>query len=109
MFAIHTEILLVQLSKNPLALLIGRSAVGFTLVGMLAIFPVETADFYGVKNLGVNCGVMITAWEVGGVFGPLLGGVVRDVTGGYEISHFLSAVLSVAGALLSLMVKHPEA
>jgi MFS family permease len=110
MFAIQAVIYFLFSSlRNPLALLIGKSIVGFTFGGMLAIFPVITADFYGVKNLGVNYGVMITAWGVGGVVGPLLGGVARDVTGGYEISYIVSAVLSVAGALLSLIVKHPEA
>gem|GEM_PF-409862 len=76
---------------------------------MLAIFPVVTAYFYGVKNLGANCGVMITARGVGCVVGPLLGVVARDVIGQFEINYIASAVLSVAGALLSLMVKHPEA
>jgi len=80
-----------------------------TFDGMLAIFPVVTAYFYGVKNLGANCGVMITARGVGCVVGPLLGVVARDVIGQFEINYIASAVLSVAGALLSLMVKHPEA
>jgi hypothetical protein len=35
--------------------------VGFTFGGMLAIFPVVTADFFGLKNLGLNYGLMITA------------------------------------------------
>ncbi len=93
---------------NPVALLIGKSLVGFTFGGMLAIFPVITADFYGMKNLGVNYGVMITAWGVGGILGPLLGGIARDITGGYEISYLVSAVLSVAGAAISLLVRHPD-
>ncbi|AFK07506.1 oxalate:formate antiporter [Mesotoga sp. HF07.pep.5.2.highcov] len=109
MFAIQALVYFLFSSlTNPLALLIGKSVVGFTFGGMLAIFPVVTADFYGVKNLGVNYGVMITAWGVGGVIGPLLGGIARDITGGYEISYIVSAVLSVAGALLSLVIRHPE-
>jgi len=98
LFAIQAIIYFLFSSlRNPLVLLIGKSIVGFTFAGMLAIFPVVTADFYGVKNLGVNYGVMITAWGVGGVVGPLLGGIARDVTGGYEISYVVSAVLSVVG------------
>ena len=110
MFSIQALIYFLFSSfTNPVALLIGKSVVGFTFGGMLAIFPVVTADFYGVKNLGLNYGVMITAWGVGGVIGPLLGGIARDLTGGYGISYIVSAVLSVMGAVLSLMVRHPEA
>jgi len=93
---------------NPVALLIGKSLVGFTFGGMLAIFPVITADFYGMKNLGVNYGVMITAWGAGGILGPLLGGIARDITGGYGISYLVSAILSIAGAAISLLVRHPD-
>ncbi|WP_300980316.1 MFS transporter [Mesotoga sp.] len=110
MFAIQALIYFLFSSfTNPVALLIGKSVVGFTFGGMLAIFPVVTADFYGVKNLGLNYGVMITAWGVGGVIGPLLGGIARDLTGGYGISYIVSAVLSVMGAVLSLIIRHPEA
>ncbi len=94
---------------DPISLLIGKSLVGFTFGGMLAIFPVITADFYGEKNLGLNYGMMITAWGVGGILGPLLGGISRDVTGGYEISYLISAILSTVGIIISLTVKHPEA
>lgn len=75
---------------------------------MLAVFPVVTADFFGLKNLGLNYGLMITTWGVGGILGPLLGGLTRDVTGGYEISYLISAILGVVDALISLFVRHPE-
>ncbi len=109
MFAIQAAIYLSFGAFNsPISLLIGKSIVGFTFGGMLAIFPVVTADFYGMKNLGVNYGVMITAWGVGGVLGPLLGGVARDITGGYGISYLISAILSIAGAIFSIFIRHPE-
>ncbi|MGC9384020.1 MAG: MFS transporter [Kosmotogaceae bacterium] len=93
---------------NPFRLLIGKSLVGFTFGGMLAIFPVVTADFFGLKNLGLNYGLMITAWDVGRILGPFLGGLTRDIKGGYETSYLISAILGVAGALISLLVRHPE-
>ncbi len=86
-------------------LFVGTAFVGFTFGGMLTIFPAITANTFGIKNLGVNYGLVFTAWGGGGVFGPLVGGIVRDLTGTYEISYIISAVLSVVGIILAVSMK----
>jgi hypothetical protein len=68
---------------NPFSLLIGKSLVGFTFGGMLAIFPVVTVDFFGLRNLGLNYRLMVTAWGIGRILGPFLGRLTRDIKGGY--------------------------
>lgn len=93
---------------TPALLVIGIAIVGFTFGGMLTLFPSITADYYGMKNFGVNYGFVITAWGVGGVLGPLLGGMVRDLTGTYTISYGVSAVLSILGVVLALIIKAPK-
>ncbi len=100
-------ILFSQLTTS-LSLAAGVSVVGFTFGGMLSIFPATTADYFGMKNFGVNYGMMLTAWGVGGVFGPLMGGIVRDVTGTYAIGYAVSAVLSAVGAFMALKTKAPK-
>ena len=89
-------------------LFIGTSVVAFTFGGMLTIFPAISADYFGVKNLGVNYGLVFTAWGGGGVFGPLLGGIVRDMTGTYGIAYAVSAILSAVGIVLALTMKAPK-
>ncbi|KAB3529247.1 L-lactate MFS transporter [Alkaliphilus serpentinus] len=94
--------------NTPISLMTGIAIVGFTFGGMLTIFPSVTADFYGLKNFGVNYGLVITAWGIGGVFGPLIGGIVRDVTGTYGLSYVISGALSACGAILTLFIKAPQ-
>lgn len=89
-------------------MIVGVSVVGFTFGGMLSLFPAATSDYFGMRHFGVNYGMMLTAWGVGGVFGPLMGGIVRDLTGTYVVSYAVSIALSLAGALLSLTVRAPE-
>ena len=36
----------------------------------LSVFASTTADFYGTKNLGLNYGVLFTAWGAAGILGP---------------------------------------
>jgi MFS transporter, OFA family, oxalate/formate antiporter len=93
--------------RTPLFLLVGILLVGFTFGGMLTVFPSVTADYYGMRNFGFNYGIVFTAWGIGGVLGPLLGGIVRDLTGTYILSYGVSAILSFFGLLLSLGMKPP--
>ncbi len=93
---------------TPLELAAGVAVVGFTFGGMLSLFPATTADYFGMKHFGVNYGMMLTAWGVGGVFGPLLGGIVRDLTGTYTISYAVSGILSAAGAYMTLITRAPD-
>lgn len=90
---------------NPMLLLTGKSLVGFTFGGMLAMFPAVCADLFGLKNLGVNYGILFTAWGVGGTIGPLLGGLSRDITGGHTVSFFVSGCASLLGVVLSLLLR----
>jgi OFA family oxalate/formate antiporter-like MFS transporter len=92
---------------TPTSLMFGIAVVGFTFGGMLTIFPATTADFFGLKNFGVNYGMLITAWGAGGLFGPLVGGMVRDLTGTYALSYTISAAISALGILLAFVVRPP--
>jgi OFA family oxalate/formate antiporter-like MFS transporter len=106
MFAIQVFVFLIfEFLTQPFTLLIGKSIVGFTFGGMLTVFPAITADYYGTKNLGVNYGLVITAWGAGGVLGPLLGGITRDTTGDYRLSYLISMLVSLAGVILCLLLK----
>lgn len=93
---------------TPLTLMISIAAIGFTFGGMLTVFPAMTGNYYGMKNFGMNYGMVITAWGIGGVLGPLLGGIVRDVTGVYTYSYMASAVISFMGAMISLKISAPD-
>ncbi|MDP3387797.1 MAG: OFA family MFS transporter [Eubacteriales bacterium] len=96
------------LFTTPLTLMISIAAIGFTFGGMLTVFPAMTGNYYGMKNFGMNYGMVITAWGIGGVLGPLLGGIVRDVTGVYTYSYMASAVISFMGAMISLRISAPD-
>jgi OFA family oxalate/formate antiporter-like MFS transporter len=70
--------------------------------------PAATADFYGVRNLGVNYGLVFTAFGVAGVAGPLVGASIRDHFGSYVYAYWISAGMLVLGSLLAMMTKPPQ-
>jgi len=80
-------------------LAIGVSIAGLCYGALFSVFPAATADYYGIKNLGVNYGLVFTSWGIGGVIGPMLAARILDSTGSYNMSYIVSAVLLViAGA-----------
>lgn len=101
-------ILFRYLNTTPL-LLLGAAAVGFNYGANLSLFPSTTADFYGTKNLGVNYGLVFTAWGVGGVFGGQVAGKIVDVTGSYNGAYLVAATLCILAALLTFVTKPPKA
>lgn len=91
----------------PLALVPVAALVGFCYGANLSLFPSTTAGFFGTKNLGVNYGLVFTAWGVGGVFGSMTAGTIVDSTGSYGIAYAAAAVLCVLAAGLTFLTKPP--
>jgi len=50
----------------------GIMLTGFCFGGFLALYPAMTADYFGIKNIGANYGLMFTAYGAGGLVGPWL-------------------------------------
>ena len=63
--------------------ILGSAVVGFSYGACLSLFPATAADYWGTKNMGLNYGILFTAWGVGGVLGPTLAGRIADTTGSY--------------------------
>jgi len=95
-------------SGTVLLLIVAAALVGFLYGANLSVFPSTTAHFFGTKNLGVNYGLLFTAWGFGGVFGSMAAGAIVDMTGTYAAAYAIAAVLSVAAAGLALVTKEPS-
>lgn len=93
---------------TPLSLAFGTALTGLSYGALFSLFPSATADFYGMKNLGVNYGLVFTAWGLAGIIGPLLAGWVVDTTGSYQISYLVCAGLLVVASGLTFITKHPN-
>lgn len=86
-----------------LSVMLGGAAFG----GCLALSPALTADIWGLKNLGVNYGLMFTAWGMGSVVGPFIAGRVYDTLGRYEPAFWLLCGFAILGALVVQLVVRP--
>jgi OFA family oxalate/formate antiporter-like MFS transporter len=75
--------------------LIGVSIVGLCFGGFLALYPALTADYFGTKHIGINYGLMFTAYGAGGIVGPYLAAALMRVVGtaAYEAKDAAGAVV----------------
>jgi len=71
-------ILFYFIGGHELGLYLGAAVLGFNFGGNFALFPAATADFFGNKSVGTNYPWVFLSYGVGGVVGPILGGVMGD-------------------------------
>ena len=90
-------------SNVILALL--SALIGANYGANLALFPSITKDFYGMRNFGVNYGLVFTAWGLGGFTLSLLAGQVYDATQTFAFAYYCSAILLVMAAVTALAIK----
>ncbi len=84
---------------------IAVAIIGFNYGSCFALFPTATGDIFGIKNLGVNYGLVFTAYGVGGTLGPVMGSYIYDTTQSYTLAFTIAAVLVFVAVALSLVFK----
>lgn len=91
----------------PFVFWFGIALVGATFGGYLAVYPAVNADYYGTKYAGVNYGLIFTAYGFGGLLSNIFAPRVMELTGNYNLAFIITAVLCIAAAFASFMLKPP--
>ncbi|MBM4301765.1 MAG: OFA family MFS transporter [Deltaproteobacteria bacterium] len=93
-------------AKNVFFLFLAVGIAFWQFAGGLALMPAFTADFFGPKNLGMNYGMVFIGWGCG-FFMARLGGSIKDWTGTLDYAFYISAVILIAGVIVSRVNKRP--
>jgi OFA family oxalate/formate antiporter-like MFS transporter len=73
--------------------------------GGFGTMPASAADYFGSTNVGPIYGLMLTAWGLASVFGPLLMAQMRETTGSYRGTLHIIAIVMAASTLLPTMLR----
>lgn len=106
-------IVLAQVAKqsaldNNALLLLLAALIGANYGANLAIFPSVTKKYYGLKNFGVNYGLLFTAWGVGGFALALLVGAIHDSYNNFLYAYYVAAGLLMLAAAVTFIVTKPK-
>jgi len=109
-------LLFFLLGGTTVLLYLAAALIGFNFGGNFALFPLATSDMFGAKNLGRNYGWVFTAYGVGGIFGPILAGTLRDASlksgaglQGWLTVFIICGVACLVAAVIGWFVKPPQA
>ena len=85
-------------------LYLGAAVIGFNFGGNFALFPSITADTFGNKYVGQNYPWVFLAYGVGGIGGPLMGGMLGDL-GNFPLAFTICGIAVLVAAVIIVMVK----
>ncbi len=81
--------------------------------GGFATVPAYLKDMFGTRYVGAIHGLLITAWSMAGIFGPVLVNYIREynITHGvpkaqaYNVTMYIMAALFVIGFIANFLIK----
>ncbi|MFW5875088.1 MAG: OFA family MFS transporter [bacterium] len=80
--------------------------IGFNYGTNLSIFPAITKDLWGLKNFGINYGLIFSAWGVGGFVFSRVYQMIESATQGQTSAAFLAAgIFLLVGVGLAFVIK----
>jgi MFS transporter, OFA family, oxalate/formate antiporter len=80
---------------------------GFGIGAILTLLPVAWADYFGRAHFGAIRGIALPAQVLSQAAGPLLSGVLHDLTGDYLLSLQCFAVLAGLSVLAAFAARQP--
>jgi len=93
--------------EHTVMLYLALAAVYYCYGTQLSVYASTSADFYGTRYLGLNYGILILAWGIAGVIGPLIAGYVYVALGEYRWAFFIAGAVSLAASIL-LFAANPQ-
>lgn len=87
-------------------LYLAAAVIGFNFGGNFALFPAATADFFGNKSVGSNYPWVFLSYGVGGIVGPILGGVMGDAKA-WMWAFIPAGIACLLASVVAMMLKPP--
>ena len=82
----------------------GAALMGFTYGSCMPLFPTMTAGLWGTKNLGMNYGVLYSAWGAAGVLAPIIASKIFDASKASTGTGSFAGAYTAAAIMLAVTI-----
>ena len=108
LFAIQGIMMLIfpHFAISMVAIYISVAIIGFNFGANFTLFPSVVADFFGIKNLGINYGLLFTAHGVAATLGPIMASHIYDTTQSYTMAFTIAAGLVFLAVVIALILNY---
>jgi nitrate/nitrite transporter NarK len=108
MYAIQAvTVLLLAHSNTLIPALAAISVLLLCCGGGFGTMPSFNAECFGTRFMGLNYGLILSAWGVAGLIGPILAARAKDLTGSFSGMLPLIALVLAAAVMLPYLTKKP--
>lgn len=91
---------------SGLVIILLATLIGFNYGTNLSIFPAITKDLWGLRNFGINYGLVFSSWGVGGFFFSRVYQMIESASGGETALAFMAAwMFLLLGVGFALIIK----
>lgn len=92
-------------STSSFLIVLTATMIGFNYGTNLSLFPSIAKDSWGLKNFGINYGILFTAWGVGGFVMGRLSQMLHAASGNYNSSFITAGILLIIAGGLAITLK----
>jgi len=92
--------LLGYLPLTPVSFIVLSILIGFAFGSNFVLFARESAQYFGIANLAAIYPYVFMGYAIAGIFGPLTGGYMYDMTASFHYANYVAAGMSLMGALI---------
>lgn len=89
-------------------LALATTLIGFNYGTNLSLFPSATKDYFGLKNFGMNYGLVFSAWGIAGLVFPRVSQMIVAATGSAEASYIMASFLLFLSAGMTFITRAPK-
>lgn len=107
-FVVALGAISTSFSQSMVSGIPAAAAVGFGVGGLHLLIRLAWADYYGREHLGSIRGLTMSAQVGGQALGPIIAGVLFDLTGGYRLPFTIFTISALLAGILVLTATPPK-
>jgi MFS transporter, OFA family, oxalate/formate antiporter len=102
-------LLILPHASNAVLFFILAAVIYLCYGGGFGTMPATAGDYFGVKYAGAIYGLMLIAWSLGGVVGPLIASSLIGDDQAYTVAYTTIGIIALVSVALTFITKVPRA